>query len=85
MWTGPAASPVAVHTWSAPVSAQSAGAYWLLVPYHAQGGSSEPDGLELVPRQRTQMREEQVRRGVGRQVALQSGGVSREASVTAVV
>lgn len=74
-----------MHVWSAPLSAQSAGAYWIPVPYHAQGCSSKPDGQELVPQQRTQMREEQMRRGVGRQVELQSGGVSKEASVTAMV
>lgn len=85
MWVGSSGSPVAVHTWSAPLSAQAAAAYWVPVPYQAQGCHSKPDRQALVPQQRTQMREEQMRSVVGRQVALQSGGVSKEVSVTAVV
>lgn len=66
-------------------SGSSCNNYWVPVPYQAQGCNSKPDGQELVPQQRTQMREGQMKRVVGRQVALQSGGVSKEASVTAVV
>lgn len=82
MWLGPAGS---VHTWSAPASARSADTHLVPVLYTMPRGvaASQLD-RPYTPAENTgegRANEE----GCGKAGSMQSGGISKEASVTAEV